>query len=171
MSKLSLNKNDLKYIVSESTKRIINEISWGTSHDAHKKSENRVDILDDAWSKFSEAADALIRALHGLDDRWGDDDPQALNTQGPKLGKELENLQNKIYQYIQRKTTQMHNLNDYEEEKFRDAFGGRNFDQVANDIDKKWDEHFNDDENFTPWSKYRQTVLSKDEQDFNDRNP
>lgn len=174
---MKLTDKDLSYIISEATKRIVmNEISWGTAHDANEKSENRVEMLDYAWDKFTDACDGLVRALEGMDDRtYGKDDIQPLNSQGSVLASKLASLQNKIYQYIERKRTQQYNLNDYEGEKFRDAFGGRDFDQVADDIQKKWDEHFEKgyDENgrYIPWNKWRENNLSKDEQDFNDRNP
>ena len=170
MSKLKLNEKDLKYIVSEATKRIVNEISWGTAYDAREKSDNRLYMIDNVWDKFEESADELIHALNGIDDRWGDDDPQPENTQGPILSKKLENIRNEIAAYVERKKNQRDSLQNHEVDKFNQAFGGRSADQVANDIDNKWNEHF-DDENYVPWEKYRQTALTKDEQDFNDRNP
>ena len=176
-STMKLNEKDLNYIIAEATKRIVmNEISWATAHDANKKSENRVDLLDYAWDKFTDACDELVRALEGMDDRsYGEDDIQPINSQGSVLASKLASLQNRIYQYIERKRTQQYNLNDYEGEKFRDAFGGRNFDQVANDIEAKSLEHdengHDEDGRYIPWKEYRKTVLSKDEQDFNDRNP
>lgn len=174
---MKLTDKDLKYIISEATKRIVmNEISWGVAHDANKKSENRIDMLDDAWNDFSDAADKLVRALEGFsDESWYNDDAQPINSQGSILASKLAQIQNQIYQYIERKRTQKSNLNDYEEEKFRDAFGGRDFDQVANDIDKKWHDHDEEgyDENgrFIPWKQWRKQHLTQDEQDFNDRNP
>ena len=174
---MKLTDKDLSYIISEATKRIVmNEISWGTAHDANEKSENRVDMLDDAWMDFSDAADKLVRALEGFsDESWYKDDAQPLNSQGSILASKLAQIQNQIYQYIERKRTQKFNLNDYEGEKFRDAFGGRDFDQVANDIEAKSVEHdenwYDENGRYIPWREYRKQHLTKDEQDFNDRNP
>lgn len=174
---MKLTKKDLNYIISEATQRIIvNEISWATAHDANEKSEDRVDLLDSAWDKFTDACDNLVRALEGMDDRtYGQDDIQPLNSQGSILASKLASLQNKIYQYIERKRTQQYNLNDFEGEKWREAFGNKDFDQVADDIEQKSVEHdekgYDENGRFIPWRDYRKTVLSKDEQDFNDRNP
>lgn len=174
---MKLTDKDLSYIISEATRRIVmNEISWGTAHDANEKSENRVEMLDYAWDKFTDACDGLVRALEGIDDRtYGKDDIQPLNSQGSVLASKLASLQNKIYQYIERKRIQQHNLNDYEGEKFRDAFGGRDFDQVANDIEAKSLEHdengYDEDGRYIPWNKWRKQNLTQDEQDFDDRNP
>ena len=174
---MKLTDKDLSYIISEATKRIVmNEISWGTAHDANEKSENRVEMLDYVWDNFTDACDSLVRALEGIDDRtYGKDDIQPLNSQGSILASKLAQIQNQIYQYIERKRTQKFNLNDYEEEKFRDAFGGRDFDQVANDIEAKSVEHdengYDENGRYIPWREYRKQHLTKDEQDFNDRNP
>ena len=174
---MKLTDKDLSYIISEATKRIVmNEISWGVAHDANEKSDNRVDMLNDAWMDFSDAADKLVRALEGFsDESWYKDDAQPLNSQGSILASKLAQIQNQIYQYIERKRTQKFNLNDYEEEKFRDAFGGRDFDQVANDIEAKSVEHdengYDENGRYIPWREYRKQHLTKDEQDFNDRNP
>ncbi len=174
---MKLTDKDLSYVISEATKRIVmNEISWGVAHDANEKSDNRVDMLDDAWMDFSDAADKLVRALEGFsDESWYKDDAQPLNSQGSILASKLAQIQNQIYQYIERKRTQKFNLNDYEEEKFRDAFGGRDFDQVANDIEAKSVEHdengYDENGRYIPWREYRKQHLTKDEQDFNDRNP
>lgn len=174
---MKLTDKDLSYVISEATKRIVmNEISWSVAHDANEKSENRIDMLDDAWMDFSDAADKLVRALEGFsDESWYKDDAQPLNSQGSILASKLAQIQNQIYQYIERKRTQKFNLNDYEEEKFRDAFGGRDFDQVANDIEAKSVEHdengYDENGRYIPWREYRKQHLTKDEQDFNDRNP
>ena len=172
---MKLTDKDLSYIISEATKRIVmNEISWGTAHDANEKSENRVEMLDYAWDNFTDACDSLVRALEGMDDRtYGKDDIQPLNSQGSVLAYKLASLQNKIYQYIERKRTQQYNLNDYEGEKFMNAFGGRDFDQVANDIEAKSLEHdengHDEDGRYIPWNKWRKQNLTQDEQDFDDR--
>ena len=167
---IKLTENDLKLIISESVKRILNEASWGLANDAVKKSENRFYMIENAWDKFAESADELIHALNGIDDRWGDDDLQPENTQGPILGKKLEMIKNEIEAYVDRKRGQKDNLQNHENEKFNKAFGGRTADQVANDIDKKWNDHF-EAPNYTPWEQYKKQHLTPDEQDFNDRNP
>ena len=171
MSKLKLNEKDLKYIVSEATKRIVNEISWGTAEDAVGKSDNRVDLLDGAMYDFEEACNKMQQALKGeAYEHWYKDDDQPENTQGPILAQKIENLFSEVQTYVQRKKKQLVSLKGHEKDKFNSAFGGRSHDEVADDIGNIWNKHF-DDENYVPWEKYRQTALTKDEQDFNDRNP
>lgn len=166
-----LNQNDLKYIVSEATRRIVNEISWGTAEDAVGKSDNRVDMLGDAIDDFEEACNKMQQALNGeAYEHWYKDDEQPENTQGPILAQKIENLFSEVQTYVQRKKKQLVSLKGHEKDKFNSAFGGRSHDEVADDIGNIWDKHF-DDENYVPWEKYRQTALTKDEQDFNDRNP
>lgn len=166
-----LNQNDLKYIVSEATRRIVNEISWGTAEDAVGKSDNRVDMLNSAMYDFEEACQQMVQTLKGeASEYWYKDDIQPENTQGPILAKKIESLENEVYQYVQRKKKQLVSLTRHEQDKFNSAFGGRTRDEVADDIGKVWDSHFEEDE-YTPWNEYKKSHLTPDEQDFNERHP
>jgi hypothetical protein len=166
-----LNQNDLKYIVSEATRRIVNEISWGTAEDAVGKSDNRVDMLNSAMYDFEEACQQMVQALKGeASEYWYKNDVQPENTQGPILAKKIESLENEVYQYVQRKKKQLVSLTRHEQDKFNSAFGGRTRDEVADDIGKVWDSHFEEDE-YTPWNEYKKSHLTPDEQDFNERHP
>lgn len=166
-----LNQNDLKYIVSEATRRIVNEISWGTAEDAVGKSDNRVDMLDSVMYDFEEACQQMVQALKGeASEYWYKDDVQPENTQGPILAKKIVSLENEVYQYVQRKKKQLVSLKGHEQDKFNTAFGGRTYDEVADDVDKVWNAHFEEDE-YTPWNEYKKSHLTPDEQDFNERHP
>jgi hypothetical protein len=169
---MKLTNKDLSYIISEATKRIVmNEISWGVAHDANEKSENRVDMLSDAMYDFEEACDKMQQALKGeAYEYWYKDDEQPENTQGPILAQKIENLFSEVQSYVQRKKKQLVSLKGHEKDKFNSAFGGRSHDEVADDIDKVWDSHFEEDD-YTPWNEYKKSHLTPDEQDFNDRNP
>jgi hypothetical protein len=167
---MKLTEQDLKYIISEATKRLVNEVSWGIAHDSVKKSENRADMLKDAFYDFEEACSKIKQALKGeAYEYWYKDDVQPKNTQGPILAKKIDNLENEVYQYIQRKKKQFNSLTDHEQTKFHSAFGGRTPDEVSNDIEKKWDDYFEDDGKSMSWEEYSKQNLTKDEQDFNNR--
>ena len=167
---IRLSESQFKNLVEDRVKGILSEISWYTSKEASEKSDNRVDMLEDAWYHFEESANNLIQTLNGLDVRghtYDHSDPQALNTQGPKLGKELENLMVKIERYVNRKQQQKINL-DYEaSEKFNQAFNGRDFDQVRDDIAKIRDEY--DDSGEYNWERYRQNRLTPSEIEFDNK--
>lgn len=166
---IKVNESQFKTLIENSIRKVLNEISWDTAMDATKKSDNRVEMLVDAWSDFKETADYLIQALHGLDTKgYNDDDVQHPDTQGPKLSKEIENLLNKINPYITRKQAQLSNLDAHAKQKFSDAFGGRNFDQVSNDIDKKRDDYYfgPDKDEDMDWNTYKQKHLTPDEIKF-----
>ena len=169
---MKLTDKDLSYVISEATKRIVmNEISWGTAHDANEKSENRLDMLSDAMYYFVDACDKMQQALKGeAYEHWYIDDKQPENTQGPILAQKIENLFSEVQSYVRRKRKQLVSLTGHEQDKFNSAFGGRSHDEVADDIDKVWDSHFEEDE-YTPWNEYKKSHLTPDEQDFNDRNP
>ena len=169
---MKLTDKDLSYVISEATKRIVmNEISWGTAYDANEKSENRVDMLSDAMYDFKEACDKMQQALKGeAYEYWYIDDKQPENTQGSILAQKIENLFSEVQSYVRRKKKQLVSLTGHEQDKFNSAFDGRSHDEVADDIDKVWDSHFEEDE-YTPWNKYKKSHLTPDEQDFNDRNP
>ena len=171
MKTIKITQSQLRNTISESVKKVLSEISWGTAADAVDKSDNRVDMLDGAMYDFEEACNKMQQALKGeAYEHWYGDDEQPENTQGPILAQKIENLFSEVQTYVQRKKKQLVSLKGHEKDKFNQAFGGRTADQVANDIGDTWDKHF-DDENYVPWEKYRQTALTKDEQDFNDRNP
>ena len=166
-----LNQNDLKYIVSEATRRIVNEISWGTAEDAVGKSDNRVDMLDSAMYNFEEACQEMAKALKGeASEYWYKDDIQPENTQGAILAKKVETLENEVYQYVQRKKKQLDSLKGHEQDKFNSTFGGRTHDEVADDIEKKLDYAL---DNYRYWDldTYKRRHLTPDEQDFNERHP
>lgn len=166
---IKVNESQFKTLIENSVKEILSEISWDTAMDATKKSDNRVNILLDAWDDFKYAADDLIQALHGLDTKgYNNNDVQHLDGQGPKLGKEMENLVNKINYYITRKQAQLSNLDTHAKQKFSNAFGGRNFDQVSNDIDKKRDDYYfgPDRDEDMDWNTYKQKHLTPDEIKF-----
>ena len=166
-----LNQSDLKYIVSEATRRIINEISWGTAEDAVGKSDNRVDMLNSAMYDFEEACQQMVQALKGeASEHWYKDDIQPENTQGPILAKKIESLENEVYQYVQRKKKQLDSLKGHEQDKFNSTFGGRSHDEVADDIEKKLDYAL---DNYRYWDldTYKRRHLTPDEQDFNERHP
>ena len=60
---LKLSESQFKKLIGESVKSILSEISWATAKDASEKSENRVDMLSDAWFNFESVADYLIQSL------------------------------------------------------------------------------------------------------------
>lgn len=174
---MKLTDKDLSYIISEATKRIVmNEISWGIAHDANEKSENRVEMLSDAMYDFSLACDKMQQALKGeAYEHWYIDDEQPENTQGPILAQKIENLFSEVQSYIRRKRKQLVSLTGHEQDKFNSAFGGRSHDEVVDDINAKSLEHdengHDEDGRYIPWTEYRKQHLTKDEQDFDDRNP
>ena len=166
-----LNQSDLKYIVSEATRRIVNEISWGTAEDAVGKSDNRTGMLQNAMYDFEEASRQMVQALNGEStESWYDDDIQPQNTQGPRLAKKLAALEEEIWQYVSRKKKQMDSLSAYKQDKFNTAFGGRTYDEVADYIDDKWDKHF-DEDNYVSWDEYKEQHLTPDEIEFSKRHP
>ena len=169
---MKLTDKDISYIISEATKRIVmNEISWGTAHDANEKSENRVEMLEGAFYNFEEACNKMQQALKGeAYEHWYKDDKQPENTQGPILANKIKALEKEVWEYISVKKKQLVSLTNHEQDKFNSAFGGRSHDEVADDIDKVWDSHFEEDD-YTPWNEYKKSHLTPDEQDFNDRNP
>ena len=166
-----INQNELKYIISEATRRIVNEISWGTAEDAVEKSDNRVDMLNNAMYNFEEACQQMVQALNGeATESWYDDDIQPQNTQGPRLAKKLAALEEEIWQYVSRKKKQLDSLSAHKQDKFNTAFGGRTYDEVADYIDDKWDKHF-DEDNYVSWDDYKEQHLTPDEIEFSKRHP
>ena len=167
---LKLSESQFKKLIGESVKSILSEISWATAKDASEKSENRVDLLDYAWYDFETASELLIKALNGIDDRgyYNDySDPQPSNTQGPKLAKDLENLTDRLRDYYNRKKQQSQNLQKHADTKFSNTFNGRNFNQVADDIEDAREKYWDSDER--SWDSYREKHLTPDEIDFDDR--
>lgn len=169
---IKLTESEFKTLVESSVKQILSEISWATTKDASEKSDNRVDMLTDAWYDFENVADNLIQTLHGIDASdynyiYDKSDPQPLNTQGPRLGKELENLMVKIKKYIDRKQQQSFNLKDGATDKFNTAFNNRDFDQVANDIENVRDAY--DDSDERDWKTYREKHLTPSEIEFDNK--
>jgi hypothetical protein len=90
-----------------------------------------------------------------------------MKTQGPKLGRELEVLMDKIKTYIDRKHKQSINVKNKATKKFSDAFGGKTYDEVSNNVNAKWDEYLGSDE--PNWSDFRKKHLNKNEIEFDDR--
>lgn len=167
---LKLSEYQFKKLIGESVKNILSEISWSTAREASAKSENRVDLLDYAWYDFETAAETLIKSLNGIDERgyYTDySDPQPGNMQGPKLAKELENLTDKLRDYYERKKYQSQNLQKHADTKFSNTFNGRNFNQVADDIEDVREKYWDSDER--SWDSYREKHLTPDEIDFDNR--
>lgn len=167
---IKLSENNFKSLVENSIKQVLSEISWGKATDTSKKSDNRMDMLFDAWDNFETSANELVQALQGIDTRgyYVDySDPQNMKTQGPKLGRELEALMDKIKTYIDRKHKQSINVKNKATKKFSDAFGGKTYDEVSNNINAKWDEYLGSDE--PNWSDFRKKHLNKNEIEFDDR--
>ena len=54
---IRLSESQFKNLVEDSVKGILSEISWHTSKEASEKSDNRVDMLEDAWYNFEESDD------------------------------------------------------------------------------------------------------------------
>jgi len=166
---MKLAEKEFNYILVESTKRILNEISWGTAEDAVKKSDNRVDMLDGAMYDFEEACNKMQQALKGeAYEHWYKDDEQPENTQGPILAQKIKNLFSEVQTYVQRKKKQLVSLKGHEKDKFNSTFGGRSHDEVADDIEKKLDYAL---DNYRYWDldTYKKRHLTPDEQDFNER--
>lgn len=166
---MEINRKDITYIIEESTKRILNEISWNTSYNAVEKSENRKEILDDAWFHFYEGAQEMIMALNGISTKeYYKDDIQNPNTQGPQIATKIRELLDIVWKYKTEKEKQFSRLSSHENNKFNSAFGGRSKEEVSKDIENAWDEHFNADD-YKSWDEYRKEHLTPDEIDFNDR--
>ena len=85
-----------------------------------------------------------------------------------KLSQELSSLREKIYSYINRKRKQSNNLNQMSNNKFKDAFNNKTYDEVENDIDNKFNDYLNSNE--SNWDNYRNKNLSPDEIKFDKRN-
>ena len=171
---MKLTEKEFNYILVESTKRILNEISWGTAEDAVKKSDNRLDMLEYAWDDFQNATTDMIRALQGIDPSgYADDDIQPSSTQGSKLAAKLEMLYNEINDFFHRKRRQKETLQNREKEKFNSSFGGRTFDEVGADNDRVFDNWLNreDDEKYVDWDTYKKQHMTPDEIDFKERHP
>lgn len=167
---MKLTQNDLKYIIHEATNRILSEISWGTANDAAKISDKWGEELDDALYYFRKAASNMDDALRKSNIYKGKQKP--LDGEGEKLAYELCDVWSRIEKFVRRKMKQPSSLEAHANDKFQKAFGGRTSDQVSNDIEGQWDKYFDDPNTGNiPWKQYRKGVLSKDEQDFNDRNP
>ena len=64
-----LSESQLKSLINESVTNILSEISWHTSKEASDKSDNRVGMLETAWTDFEDAANNIIQTIHGLDVR------------------------------------------------------------------------------------------------------
>lgn len=168
---MKLTEAQFKTLIEESVKRVLTEISWGTAEDAVKKSDNRVDMLKSALYDFSDASEQMIQALNGqATETYYDDDVQPQNTQGPILARKIEALENEVMDYVKRKSKQLSSLSQHSQDKFNAAFDGRSYDEVADYIGDKWEKHF-DEENYTPWDRYREQHLTPDEIEFNRRNP
>ena len=166
---IKLSKSQFETLLESTIKQVLSEISWGVAHDAAKKSDNRVEMLENALDAFRDGVEKMMYALEGIDDSgYAQDDIQPTGTQGALLAGELWKIKYQIENYIARKIKQNTSLNQNEKNKWSKAFGNRNFDQVADDVDKKWDEYMNGDSMQT-WKQYKKSHLSQDEQDFNDR--
>lgn len=170
-NKIKLSESDLHRIIKESVKNILSEVDWNVAADASKASNDIYDILEDAWAGFEDASNLLISALNGIDDRgYRVDNSHSLPSysQGAKLSQELSSLKEKIYSYINRKHKQSNNLNQMSDNKFKDAFNNKTYDEVENDIDNKFNDYL--DSNESNWNSYRNKNLSPDEIKFDKRN-
>lgn len=149
---MKLTESQLKKIISESTKKIISEISWQKAQDAADMAEcngwfeDVLSKIEDALMSFDDDFDTF-NSWYGTGGRIQKNSGTMKYFESTSKVREfrerLQNLYDEMKAYNDRKIKQQDNLSNMADQKFKDAHNGMN----RHDFEETFPE---DDENLTP---------------------
>lgn len=143
MGKIKITENKLKSLIAESTRKVLNEISWQKAQDAAEMAEDN-DVFDkvlwkleDALSEFDEAFDRYNSMAYagGKMQRNSGVMKYFKETEKVRYFKEkLQQLYNEMNAYHDRKINQSKNLEQMADDRFKETHNGMSYSEYENTL-------------------------------------
>ena len=149
MGKFKITENKLRSLITESTLKVLNEISWQKAKDAAEMAEDN-DVFDFVLLKLEDALYEFDEAFDRYNDKIHAGGKMQRNSGTMKYFKETEKIR-----YFKEKLQQLYNeMNAYHDRKINQS---KNLEQMA-------DDRFKETHNGMSYSEYENTLPDYDEE-------
>lgn len=143
MGKFKITENKLKSLITESTLKVLNEISWQKAKDAAEMAEDN-DVFDFVLLKLEDALYEFDEAFDRYNDKIYAGGKMQRNSGTMKYFKEtekvryfkekLKSLYNEMKAYRDRKVNQSKNLEQMADDRFKETHNGMSYSEYENTL-------------------------------------